>query len=230
MEHQDNDCRLNDPKVKDVLDRLHREAKGDELRFGLRMLPYLSQKILGRKPSFTDQYHQMADLSIPVSPEQGLFAYLVARSIGARRIVEFGTSFGVSTIYLASAVKDNGGGVVIGSEFIASKAERARKNLEATGLAEYVEVRIGDAMDTLADPGGQVDLLLIDGSKDLYLPILQLVAPHLRQGAVVLADNVLTPFVKKTLAGYVAYMQDRKNGFLSVTVPFQDGFEYSVKA
>jgi predicted O-methyltransferase YrrM len=229
MEQSINPCTLTDPGIKTLLDRLHREAKGDELRFGVKMLPYLTERLLGRKPSFTDQYRRMADLSIPVSPEQGLFAYLVARSIGARRIVEFGTSFGVSTIYLASAVRDNGGGVVIGSEFISSKAERARENIEAAGLTDCVEVRVGDAMETLADPGGQVDLLLIDGSKDLYLPILEMLAPHLRQGAVVLADNVLTPFVKKTLAGYVAYMQDRKNGFLSVTVPFPDGFEYSVK-
>jgi len=84
-------------------------------------------------------------------------------------------------------------------------------------------------METLADPGGEIDLLLIDGSKDLYLPILEMLAPHLRQGAVVLADNVLSPFIKKTLADYVAYMQDSQNGFLSVTVPFPDGFEYSVK-
>ena len=229
MEHQGYDCHLNDPRVKAVLDRLHREAKGDELRFGLKMLPFLAQKLLGRKTSFTDQYQRMADLSISISPEQGVFAYLVARSIGARRVVEFGTSFGVSTVYLASAVRDNGGGIVIGSEFIASKAERARKNIEATGLTDCVEVRVGDAMETLADPGGQIDLLLIDGSKDLYLPILEMLAPHLRQGAVVLADNVLSPFIKKTLAGYVAYMQDRKNGFLSVTIPFPDGFEYSVK-
>ena len=229
MEHQGYDCHLNDPRVKAVLDGLHREAKGDELRFGLKMLPFLAQKLLGRKASFTDQYQRMSDLSISISPEQGAFAYLVARSIGARRIVEFGTSFGVSSIYLASAIRDNGGGILIGSEFITSKAERARKNVEAAGLTDCVEVRVGDAMETLADPGGQIDLLLIDGSKDLYLPILEMLAPHLRQGAVVLADNVLSPFIKKTLAGYVAYMQDSKNGFLSVTVPFPDGFEYSVK-
>ena len=229
MEPSGKTFALNDPRVKAVLDRLHLEAKGDELRSGLKLLPYLVKKLLGRRPSFTDQYQRMAGLSLSVSPEQGLFAYLTARSIAARRIVEFGTSFGVSTIYLASAVRDNGGGIVIGSEFVASKAERAKKNIEAAGLREYVEVRVGDAMETLADPGGQVDLLLIDGSKDLYLPILQMLAPHLRQGAVVLADNVLSPFIKRTLAGYVAYMQDRENGFLSVTIPFPDGFEFSVK-
>lgn len=230
MKESGRQCTLDDPRVKAVLERLHREARGGELRFGLRLMPYLTEKLLGRKPSFTDQYHRMADLSIPVSHEQGVFAYLVARSVGARRIVEFGTSFGVSTIYLAAAVRDNGGGIVIGSEFIESKAERARANIEATGLTEYVEVRVGDAMETLADPGGEIDLFLIDGSKDMYLPMLKLLAPHLRPGAVVLADNVLSPFIKKTLAEYVAYMQDSRNGFLSVTVPFPSGFEYSVKA
>jgi predicted O-methyltransferase YrrM len=230
MEQSGYPYTLSDPKVKVVLDRLHREARGDEVRYGLKLLPYMVQRLLGRKPSFTEQYRRMADLSIPVSAEQGVFAYLMARSIGARRIVEFGTSFGVSTIYFASALRDNGGGVVIGSEFIPSKAERARANIEEAGLTDFVEVRVGDAMETLADPGGDIDLLLIDGSKDLYLPILKMLAPRVRQGGVVLADNVLTPFVKKTLAEYVVYMQDPSHGFMSVTVPFQDGFEYSVKA
>jgi predicted O-methyltransferase YrrM len=229
VERSDKECSLNDPKVKVVLDRLHHEARGDELRYGLKLLPYLAQKVLGRKPSFTDQYQRMADLSIPVSAEQGVFAYLVARSMDARRIVEFGTSFGVSTIYLACAIRDNGGGAVIGSEFIASKAERAKKNIEEAGLGDFVEIRVGDAMETLADPGGDIDLLLIDGSKDLYLPILKMLSPHVRQGGVVLADNVLSPFIKRTLAEYVAYMQDSRHGFVSVTVPFADGFEFSVK-
>ncbi len=229
MEDRSSACTLNAPSVRAVLDRLHREARGDELRAGLKFLPYLAQKLLLRKPSFTDQYRRMADLSIPVSAEQGVFAYLVARSICARRIVEFGTSFGVSTIYLASAIRDNGGGVVIGSEFIESKAERARANILEAGLADSVEIRVGDAMETLTDPGGDIDLLLIDGSKELYLPILKMLAPRLRQGGVVLADNVLSPFIKRTLAKYVAYMQDDRHGFVSVTVPFRDGFEYSVK-
>ena len=230
MEHRVSRCTLSDPKVKAVLDRLHREGKGDKLRYGLKLLPYVAQKLLLRKPSFTAQYRRLADLGISVSAEQGIFAYLVARSIGARRIVEFGTSFGVSTIYLASAIRDNGGGLVIGSEFVESKAERARANILEAGLSDSVEIRVGDAMETLADPGGEIDLLLIDGSKELYLPILKMLTPRLRQEGVVLADNVLSPFIKRTLAGYVAYMQDDRHGFASVTVPFPDGFEYSVKA
>ena len=230
MEHRVSACTPGDPKVKAVLDRLHREGKGDKLRYGLKLLPYLAQKLLLQKPSLTDQYQRLADVGISVSAEQGMFAYLVARSIGARRVVEFGTSFGVSTIYLASAVRDNGGGLVIGSEFVESKAERARANILEAGLSDSVEIRVGDALETLADPGGEIDLLLIDGSKELYLPILKMLTPRLRQGGVVLADDVLTPFIKRTLAGYVAYMQDDRHGFASVTVPFRDGFEYSVKA
>lgn len=230
MQDRVSTCTLSDPKVKAVLDRLHAEGKGDKLHYGVKLLPYLVQKLLLQKPSFTAQYRRLADLALSVSAEQGIFVYLVARSIGARRIVEFGTSFGVSTIYLASAVRDNGGGVVIGSEFIESKAERARRNLLEAGLSDCVEIRIGDAMETLADPGGEIDLLLIDGSKELYLPILKMLTPHLRREGVVLADNVLSPFIKRSLAEYVAYMQDHHHGFASVTVPFPDGFEYSVKA
>ncbi len=229
MQQSGTPCTLHDPKVKAVLDRLHHEARGDDLRSAGRLLPYLVQSVLGRNPDMTEQYHRMADLSIPLSAEQGVFSYLTARSIASRRIVEFGTSFGVSTIYFASALRDNGGGIVIGSEFIESKAERAGANIREAGLSDFVEIRAGDAMETLADPGGEVDLLLIDGSKDLYLPVLKMIAPHLRQGAVVLADNVRTPFVRRTLAHYVAYMQDSRNGFASVTVPFPAGFEYSVK-
>jgi predicted O-methyltransferase YrrM len=72
-------------------------------------------------------------------------------------------------------------------------------------------------------------MILLDGSKDLYLPILKMLFPFLRRGGVVLADNVCSPFVKYTLATYVAYMQDQNNGFSSLTIPLSDGFEFSVK-
>jgi predicted O-methyltransferase YrrM len=167
------------------------------------------------------------DLFLSISREQGIFSYLVGRSVGAQRIVEFGTSFGVSTVYLAAAVKDNGGGLVIGSEIVESKAVKAQRNLEEAGLADYVDIRLGDAQRTLADPGGTVDLVLMDGAKSLYLPIIKMLAPHLRPRAVVLADNVC--HFRNALASYVTYMRDIRNGFQSVTVPFRGGFEYSVR-
>jgi predicted O-methyltransferase YrrM len=176
---------LENAAVKTVLEQLHNSSKKDHAKFAFRMLLYLVQKFLGGNPSFTDQYHKMADLSLQFSPEHGLIAYNIARSIGASRIVEFGTAFGYSTIFLAAAVKDNGGGVVIGSEFIEEKVKRAQANIESAGLTEYIDIRSGDALKSLADPGGEVDMILLDGSKDLYLPILKMLFPFLRKGGVV---------------------------------------------
>ena len=222
-------CSLEHAAVRTVLERLQMSSKKDHTKFALRMLPYLFQKLFGRNPSFTDQYHNMKDLSLQFSSEHGLIAYNIARAIGAKRIVEFGTAFGYSTIYLAAAIKDNGGGVVIGSEFIDEKVTRAQANLKAAGLAPYADIRPGDAMQSLADPGGDIDMILIDGSKDLYLPILKTLFPFLRKGGVVLADNVCSPFIKRTLAAYIAYVQNPDNGFISMTIPLPDGFEFSVK-
>jgi predicted O-methyltransferase YrrM len=222
-------CSLNDPAVKSVLERLSSSAKSDHAKFAVRMIPYLLGKLIGRNPSFTDQYHKMKDLSLQFSTKHGMIAYNIARSIGAKRIVEFGTAFGFSTIYLAAAIKDNGGGVVIGSEFIDQKVQKAKENIDSAGLARYTDIRPGDALKSLADPGGDIDLILIDGSKDLYLPIIKMLSPFLRHGGVVLADNVCSPFIKKTLSSYVEYMQNPKNGFTSITIQIPDGFEFSVK-
>ena len=221
------DCTLHDPSVRTVLDRLHRSAKVDLLSFPAIGVSEVLDRILKRSPTVADRGRRMKDIFIPISRKQGIFAYLVARSIKAKRIVEFGTSFGVSTIYFAAAVKDNGGGLVIGSEIEETKVAKAREHLEEAGLSEYVDIRIGDAQQTLADPGDAVDLVLMDGWKDLYLPIIKMLTPRLRPGAVVLSDNIHT--FKRTLAPYVAYLEDIKNGFQSVTLPLSDGLQYSVR-
>jgi len=152
---------------------------------------------------------------------------MIARSIGARRIVEFGTSFGISTIYLSAAVRDNGGGTVIGSAMQPSKLARARAHLEEAGLSDVAEVREGDARATLADPGGAVDMVLLDGAKQLYLDVLQMLTPRLHTGSVVLADNIL--MFRKSLRPYVEHVQDPANGFRSVTLFLGGGTEYSVR-
>lgn len=127
---------------------------------------------------------------LSVSRETGTLLYMLARSIQARSVVEFGTSFGISTLYLAAAMKDNGGGRVIGTEFEPSKVTQARENIAAAGLSEYVEVRPGDALESLARDLPQIiDLVLLDGAKSLYSPVLALLAPRLRPGALVVADN-----------------------------------------
>ena len=168
----------------------------------------------------------MRETYLPVSRSQGQLLYLLARSIGARRIVEFGTSFGVSTIYLAAAVKDNGGGIVIGSELEPTKHAKASEHLREVGLDHLVDVRLGDALQTLADIEAPIDMVLLDGWKDGYMPVLHLLKPKLRPKAVVLADNIYT--FKKTLRPYVEYVQSPDNGFVSSTLDIADGFELSV--
>jgi len=132
----------------------------------------------------------------------------------------------VSTIYAAAAARDTGGRV-IGSELEPTKRARALAHLAEAGLADVAEVRLGDATETLRDVAEPIDLLLLDGWKDLYLPMLRMLQPKLRPGGVVLADNIKT--FRRSLAPYVDYVQSGRNGFSSVTLPLKDGFEYSVK-
>jgi len=217
---------LDDPKVKAVLDRLHAEARADVFRM-LGRAPTFLRAVLGRSLPTAEMSRRFKDVYIPLSPPQGKLLYLTARALDAKRIVEFGTSFGVSTLYAAAAARDNGMGRVIGSELEPGKRAKAVAHLEEAGLGGVAEVRLGDALQTLRDVPAPVDLVLLDGWKDLYLEMLQLLAPKLRPGAVVLADNVRT--FKRALAPYLDFVQSGKNGFQSVTLPFPSGFEYSVR-
>lgn len=217
---------LSDPKVRAVLDRLHAEARADRYRF-IGLAPRLVLGLLRGKSFFEIVTPgAMGHCYISVPPHEGRFLNLTARAIAARTVVEFGTSFGISTIYLACAVRDNGGGIVIGSEIEAGKHAAATANLERAGLAELAEVRLGDALETLRDVPVPVDLVFLDGWKDLYLPVLELLEPKLRPGAVVLADNIHT--FKRDLRPYVEHVQSGDGGFVSATMHISDGVEYSV--
>jgi predicted O-methyltransferase YrrM len=213
--------------VKGVLDRLHAEARGDRWRF-LGLAPRILAGVIARRDFWSEVMTpaSMKGCYIPVSREQGELLYLTARAIGARHVVEFGTSFGISTVYLAAAVRDNGGGLVVGSEIEPAKHRQAEANLAEAGLAEVSDVRLGDALESLRDLPEPIDLMLLDGWKDLYLPVLELVMPRLRPGAVVFADNIFT--FRKSLRPYVERMQSGQHGFVSTTLHVADGFEYSV--
>ena len=216
---------LYTPEVDRLLRDLHRSARRDRYRL-LRLLPRLATGFFQRK-TFSEivRPESLEDAFISVPRKEGLFLYLTARTIGARTVVEFGTSFGISTIYLGAAVVDNGGGRVIGSELLATKHARATAHLKQAGLSEVTEVRLGNALTTLRDTPARIDLVFLDGWKDLYLPVLKLLTPRLRAGALVLADNIFT--FKKSLRPYVEYVQSPDNGFESTTLPISDGVEYS---
>jgi predicted O-methyltransferase YrrM len=217
---------LEDPQVKSVLDTLHRAAGWGEIARILSSLPSAARAWANEGAGaigpalFRTSY-------IAVSAEQGRFMYVTARALDAKRIVEFGTSYGISTIYLAAAARDNGG-LVIGSESEPHKFETARANLAEAGLAEHAEIRLGDARQTLADLASPIDFVLLDGWKDLNLAILDLLIPKLRKGSVVLADDIFR--FRKAMAPYVELMQSGRNGFQSTSLRIGGGFEYSVYA
>ncbi|MEU6562008.1 O-methyltransferase [Nocardia nova] len=173
------------------------------------------------KTDYTEFYGLMKDVPLSVSRETGRVLYMLGRSSGASTIVEFGTSFGLSTICLAAALRDNGGGHLITSEFEPSKVARAKAHLEEAGLADLVEFREGDALTTLsADIPANVDLLLLDGAKPLYLDILALVQPHLSAGGLIVADNA------EFNPEYLPYMRDPAHGY--VTAPCGEDVELSL--
>lgn len=215
---------IADPVVRAVLDRLHAGAAAEMRAFAERAGPRPPADAPFDPEAARDLYR---DKYISLEREQGELLYLLARALGARRAAEFGTSFGVSTIYLAAAMRDNGGGLAIGSEIEPSKAAVARANLAEAGLAAFAEVRVGDARETLADPGGPLDLVLIDGFPHLNLAMLQLLAPHLREGGVALADNVGS--FPREMGAYVEWVRDPANGFVSATLPLRGGTELSVR-
>jgi predicted O-methyltransferase YrrM len=217
---------LHRREVQQTLDRLHRAARGDYVKFVSLVPRMLLGRLRGQSFDESVPPESMKDLYLPVIRKEGEFLYLTARALGAQTIVEYGTSFAISTIYLAAAARDNGGGAVIGTEIVPEKHAQALANLEEAGLADWADVRLGDAMQTLKETPEPIDLVFLDGWKDLYLPILQLLTPRFRPGTVVLADNIKT--FRTALRPYVEYMQSGANGFESTTLSIKDGVEYSV--
>ena len=179
-------------------------------------------RLMRSKTDYLDFYGRLKDFPLAVSRETGALLYMLARSCRARTIVEFGTSFGVSTLHLAAALRDNGGGRLITSEFEPSKVARARANLTAGGLIDLVEIREGDALQTLSvDLPDTIDLVLLDGAKALYPEILSLVESRLRPGALIVADNA------DHSPDYLARVRSPTGGYMST--PFAEDVELSMR-
>ena len=220
---------LNDPKLEALLDRLHKQSdkEVDETN------AYFERR--EREESFNyenycddDTHRFLSDKMVALDRDKAEFCYLLCRSLRATRVVEAGTSFGISTMYLAAAVRDNKveNGVVIGTEHELSKAEIARQNFREAGLSDYIDLREGDLRQTLQDVGGPVDFMLVD-IWDVALPALELVSSSLRTGAIVACDN--TTAAIDEYRGYFDFVNDPSNRFRTMTVPFEGGFELTVR-
>ncbi|MEK6313526.1 MAG: class I SAM-dependent methyltransferase [Burkholderia gladioli] len=218
---------LNTTRVADTLQRLFQQAEQADQALlaqfetehaGGSLDDALREVFAEEARDLQGYYHGLADNFLNVTPQYGRFLYQCARARKAKRIVEFGTSMGISTLHLAAALRDNGGGRLIGTELEAGKAAKARANLEAAGLEDLVEIRVGDARQTLAELDGEIDLVLLDGAFSLYLPILKLLEPHLAPGTPILAENA----VERGNA-YLDYVRDPANGYLSQPIPISEG-------
>ena len=161
----------------------------------------------------------LSDFYLPVTPEAGRLLYSLVRASRPTTIVEFGMSLGISAIHLASAVRDNGSGRVVTTELSAVKVAKAKKTFAETGLDDLITVLEGDALTTLADIDGRVEFVLLDGWKELYLPVTKLLEPRLSAGALIIADNTSMDDTQP----YLDHVRDPGNGYVSVNFPVREG-------
>lgn len=177
---------------------------------------------------FDEASHRyMADKLVALEPAKAEFCYLTCRALQARRIIEVGTSHGVSTHYLAAAVRDNGGGTVIATEYEPAKAAVARANFAAAGLDGLIDLREGDLRETLKDLTGPVDFVLMDIWTEMVVPALTLIGPCLRPGAVVIADNTVSS--RRGYHAFFDWLADPANRMRAMTLPFDGGLEFCVR-
>jgi len=218
---------IHDPELERLLTALH--ARSDAQ---LALLRKYEAERAREAPTEDDIKDFRRDKLVALDRDKGEFCYQLCRANDARRIVEIGTSFGVSTLYLAAAVRDNvraagGNGVAIGTEYEPQKAAAARTHFERAGLSSFIDLREGDLRQTLIQIDGPIDFMLVDIWIAMARPALELVTPHLRPGAIVVCDN--TRQYRHEYADYFAFLANPANGFRTMTLPFDGGLELSVR-
>jgi predicted O-methyltransferase YrrM len=218
---------LSDPKVQALIDRLQAQSQGQEAETGAWFADRAKKGELSWEGFDETSHRYMADKLVALEPAKADFCHLTCRALGAKRVVEVGTSFGVSTLYLADAVRANGGGVVIGTEHEPAKAAAARAHFAAAGLSALIDLREGDLRETLKVIEGPVDFVLMDIWVEMARPAIELIHRHLRRGAVVVADN--TERVRGPYGRFFEFVDAPENGMRRMTLPFEGGLEFIVR-
>jgi predicted O-methyltransferase YrrM len=216
---------LRSPAVVDVLARLFEQVEQQD--------PLAKQRVQSREAEIghrlpqAQRYELYGEAPLAITRDVGELLYTLVLGTRARKVVEFGSSLGISTIFLAAAIRDSEHtGSVIATEMLQSKVQAARRHLTEAGLEDLVELRPGDALQTLADLDEPVDLLFLDGRNDLYLPVLRLLEPRLAPSVLVAADlNADDP----DLSPYLGHVRDPAGGYFSTTVPLDAGVELSIR-
>jgi predicted O-methyltransferase YrrM len=166
------------------------------------------------------------DFLLPVGRGTGTLLNVLAREMPARMILEVGSSYGYSTMWLAQAASDVDGHV-ISLEWHQPKVDYARKMLERAGLANHVTFIVGDARASLTNIEHRFDLVLLDLWKDLYVPCFDMVIPHLNPGAVIVADNMLYPIATRPQAELYRVHVRTRHDMDSVLLSVGSGIEVS---
>jgi predicted O-methyltransferase YrrM len=203
---------LQDPKVATLLDRMYSESKNQMSLLRER------RGQLDRPMTTRERTDAMSEFYIPVTPEAGRLLYSLIRATRPSTVVEFGMSFGISAVHLAAGVRDNGSGRVVTTELSATKIAAARKTFAETGLEDVITILEGDALTTLESLDGPVDFVLLDGWKDLYLPVIKLLEPRLPTGALVIADNTNAADTQP----YLDRVRNPENGYVSFNFLVRD--------
>jgi predicted O-methyltransferase YrrM len=224
---------LNDPRVAKLLDRLHAQSSAQNDALG----SFFAQRIreggaLDWKNFDARTEAFMADKFVALERDKAELCYQLCRALRAKRVVEAGTSYGVSTLYLAAAVRDNlhadgGSGLVIATEHEPEKAKNARAHWAEAGLADLIELREGDLRETLKQVAAPIDFVLMDIWTPMARPALERIAPRLRPGALVVADNTVS--FREGYGDYFAFVNDPANGLRTLTLPYEGGLELTVK-
>lgn len=217
----------SDSRLRAVLDRLHVESDAQIPALSEHLNAHGRASIGGSEQQVQQGRAFWRDKLVALDLPKAEFCYALCRAAGARKIVEAGTSYGVSTLYLAAAVRDNGGGTVVATEYESDKANVARANWAEAGLSDFIELREGDLRETLKRLEGPIDFLLLDIWTPMVRPAMERVVPHMRAGAVIVADN--TAASREAYAEYFAFVADPENGFSTTTLPFDGGLEFAVK-
>lgn len=224
---------LDDPRVAQLLDRLHARSRAQDAALGSFFAERIRDEGARDGLRFDERSERfLADKLVALDRDKGELCYQLCRALRARRMVEAGTSYGVSTLYLAAAVRDNlddegGAGVVIATEHEPEKATAARAHWAEAGLADLVELREGDLRETLAELPGPIDFVLMDVWTPMARPAIERIAAQLRPGAIVVADN--TESFREGYADYFAFVNDPRNRFRTLTLPYPGGLELTVR-
>jgi predicted O-methyltransferase YrrM len=205
---------LQDPRVATALDRMYTEADAQLPR--LRDMRDDFERLASA--SAQERADALSAIYMPVTPVAGRLLYALVRATRPATVVEFGMSFGISAIHLASAVRDNGRGRVVTTELSAAKIASARTTFAETGLDDLITVLEGDALTTLTEIDGPVDFVLLDGWKELYLPVIELLEPRLPAGALIVADNTEMADTQS----YLDHVRNPDNGYVSVNFLARD--------